>query len=182
MTRILKNRPILRPEYLKTLSTSREIVEAAQRAAGQIREQAELRGREDGLARAGAVLAEAEMRRARWLESARSDLASLSVRVASSLYARACEEDRTVIEDMCRQAIEQVSQARRIAVRVNPGDSDALEGIRAPVTIVPDASITSGGCVVETDLGTVDGRLETRLEALCAALEEVVERHAKKGA
>jgi len=75
-----------------------------------------------------------------------------------------------------------VSQTRRIAVRVNPADADALEEIAAPVTIVPDASITAGGCVVETDLGSVDGRLETRLDALRAALEAVLERHAKKDA
>lgn len=182
MTRILKNQPILRPEYLRTLSTSRELVEAAQRTAGRIREQAERRGREDAMARAAALLAEAEMRRARWLDGARADLASLSLQVAASLYERARREDPSVVEDACRQAVDQVARARRIAVHVNPADAEGLGAIAAPVEIVPDAAVTAGGCVVETDLGTVDGRLETRLEALRAALEEVVERHAKKDA
>jgi flagellar biosynthesis/type III secretory pathway protein FliH len=182
MTRILKNQPILRPEYLATLATGREIVAAAQRSAQQIRERAERRGREQGLARAAAALVEAEMRRDRWLHAARADLAALSLQVASSLYARAREEDPSVVEDLCRQAIDQVGSARRIALRVNPADAGALEGIAAPVTIVADASITPGGCLVETDLGSVDGRLETRLDALRAALEAVVERHEKKDA
>jgi len=182
MTRILKNQPILRPEYLATLATGREIVAAAHRSAQQIREQAERRGREEGLARAAAALAEAETRRARWLDDARADLAALSLQVAASLYARAREEDPSVVGDLCRQAIEQVSAARRIALRVHPADAGALEGIAAPVEIVADEAITPGGCLVETDLGSVDGRLETRLDALRAALEAVVERHEKKDA
>lgn len=182
MTRILKNQPILKAEYLGSLASSREVVEAAQRSAALIRARAEQDGREEGLARAAAALAEAEMRRARWLDGARADLAALSLQVAESLCARAREQDPSLVEDMCRQAVEQVSQARRIAVRVNPADADVLESMDAPVTIVPDASITAGGCIVETDLGTVDGRLETRLSALRDALETVVERHAKKDA
>ncbi|MBW2261461.1 MAG: hypothetical protein JRG91_05755 [Deltaproteobacteria bacterium] len=186
MTRILRGRPILKPEYLKTLTTSRELIEAAEEAAGQIRAQAERRGLEDGLALAGAALAEAETRRAHWLDEARSDLATLSLQVASSLYARAREEDRSIVEGMCRKAIDQVAQARRIAVRINPRDVDALEGVTgargAPIDIVQDGSITAGGCIVETDLGSVDGRLETRLDALRVSLEAVLERHAKKDA
>jgi flagellar biosynthesis/type III secretory pathway protein FliH len=180
MTRILKHRPILRPEYLATLATGQEIVAAAQRSAAHIREQAERQGRQEGLARTAAALAEAEMRRDRWLNEARADLAALSVQVAASLYARAREQDPSVVEDLCRQAIEQVGSARRIALRVSPADAGALEDIAAPVEIVADASITPGGCLVQTDIGSVDGRLETRLDALRAALEAVVERHAKK--
>jgi type III secretion protein L len=182
MTSIIKNRPILAPEYLKTLGTGREIIAAAQQAADGIREQAERRGREEGLARAGAALAEAELRRARWLDRARADLVSLSLQVAESLYARARATDPSIVEDMCLRAIEQVSEARRIALRVHPSDADALGGIAAPVAIVPDEAIGAGGCVVETDLGTVDHRLETRLDALRGALEAVVARHEKKDA
>lgn len=185
MTRIIKNQPILRPEYLGTLATSREVIDAAERAAEGIREQAGRRGREDGMALAAAALAEARLRRDRWLDEARVDLATLSLTVASSLCMRACEQDPTILEELCRKAIEQVSRAGRIAVHVSPRDADALEGLArdgAPIEIVPDGSITPGGCIVESDLGSVDARLETRTEALRAALEAVVERYAKKDA
>jgi flagellar biosynthesis/type III secretory pathway protein FliH len=33
-----------------------------------------------------------------------------------------------------------------------------------------DPALTRGGCVVDTELGTVDARLETRLDALARAL------------
>ena len=38
--------------------------------------------------------------------------------------------------------------------------------------IIPSANITRGGCYVKGNMGTVDGRVETLLEALLKAFDE----------
>lgn len=38
--------------------------------------------------------------------------------------------------------------------------------------IIPSTNITRGGCYVKGNMGTVDGRVETQLEALLKAFDE----------
>jgi flagellar biosynthesis/type III secretory pathway protein FliH len=185
MGRILKGRGILGAEYLRTLETSREVLEAAREGTRRIEDEARERGRLEGLASVAAVLVEAEAERSRWLEGARADLARLAIEVARALNARAADQDPALVADLCREAVARAAGARRLAVHVAPGDAHALAGLEWPVAaaveIVPDPRIAAGGCVVRTDLGTVDGRIETRLDDLAAALQEVVGRHRESG-
>jgi type III secretion protein L len=44
------------------------------------------------------------------------------------------------------------------------------------VDIVPDPKVASGGCIIESEVGTVDARLETQLRALEKALLGQTER------
>ena len=45
-------------------------------------------------------------------------------------------------------------------------------GNLAKTEIVPDSTITRGGCVVETGLGVIDERLESRLQRIVEELSE----------
>ncbi|MBZ0115773.1 MAG: flagellar assembly protein FliH, partial [Sandaracinaceae bacterium] len=56
-----------------------------------------------------------------------------------------------------------------VRLRVSPGDVGALEALGVPLE--PDPSMERGGCVVHTELGDVDARVEVRLEALLRAIE-----------
>lgn len=80
---------------------------------------------------------------------------------------------------LIQEAAGRVAGAERIAVRLHPGDLAALQSAGAlDADLVPgasvhwaaDKSIELGGCVVETEGGTLDARLETQLERLRAAL------------
>jgi flagellar assembly protein FliH len=63
--------------------------------------------------------------------------------------------------------------SRRVALRLSPADAALVEAGReklgdgalasARIEVVPDASLSPGDCLVETDFGQVDGRLATRL-------------------
>lgn len=184
MTRILKGRGVLKRDYLHALETSGEVIDAAERASHRLEREARERGYADGTSRAAAAIAEARLMRSRWLHQAHSDLAALAVEVGSALSGRASREDPSIVEELCRQAVERVEGATRIAVRTAPSDARGLEEAARALSleIIADPSITPGGCVVESDLGSVDGRLETRTEALRAALEQVVRRYAGEDA
>jgi len=70
-------------------------------------------------------------------------------------------------------------RARDVVVRLHPDDAAILERAapdvaaragRASFTVKADASIERGGCVVETDLGELDARIDVQLDALARAL------------
>ncbi|CAN0592074.1 unnamed protein product, partial [Laminaria digitata] len=85
------------------------------------------------------------------------------------------------IVGVVRKALADARQQREIIVRVNPTDADALERSKNrmleilaranSVEVRADASVTRGGCVVVTELGSIDASLERQLEALSQAIQ-----------
>jgi flagellar biosynthesis/type III secretory pathway protein FliH len=60
-------------------------------------------------------------------------------------------------------------------LRLQPDDAAAIAAlaespIPASVALVPDDTLGRGDCIVESDLGTIDARVATKLEALRTAL------------
>jgi flagellar assembly protein FliH len=97
--------------------------------------------------------------------------------VCKMLGAAAVSKDG--MRAMVQEAAGRVAGAERISVRLHPGDlaaleaAGALDAVLAPGTKVhwaADKTIELGGCVVETDGGTLDARLETQVERLRNAL------------
>ncbi len=190
MSRILKGRGVLKPGHLGLLGRGREVMEAAERAAARTAEsaadraaaigiEAERQGFEAGMARAAASCIEAEARRARWLDGAREDLVEVALAAAASIVASARDLDPGVVARAVEESVVRIRGARRIEVRVAPCDERALDDLALrglPIGVKADPGIAPGGCLIETDLGTVDGRIETRLQSLREALEGVVAR------
>lgn len=79
---------------------------------------------------------------------------------------------------LVRKAATRAGGAERLNVRLHPGDLAALQaagglsGTLADGKVVwsSDHSIELGGCLIQTDGGTLDARLETQIERLRATL------------
>lgn len=80
------------------------------------------------------------------------------------------EHVREVVE---RELVRQ-RRARTVTLHVHPEDLTLLDEVRDylarlelgfSLQLLPDATLTRGGCVVRSNLGEVDARLETRLSA-----------------
>jgi flagellar assembly protein FliH len=93
---------------------------------------------------------------------------------------------REGVEALVREAVSHAAHAARVAVRLHPADLSALRqagafelatASGAAVSWIADQSIALGGCVVETDGGMLDARLDTQLERLRATL--LAERRAE---
>ena len=84
--------------------------------------------------------------------------------------------------ELLREALELAMNSATLKVRMNPTDVTTLKnrnktvleetGNLAKTEIVPDSTITRGGCVVETGLGVIDERLESRLQRIVEELSE----------
>jgi flagellar biosynthesis/type III secretory pathway protein FliH len=77
------------------------------------------------------------------------------------------------------EVLKRVKEGRQLLVRVNPSDLPMLQqeqerlGAALPgrkFSLAADARIELGGCIVQSDLGTLDGRLEVQLRELYATL------------
>jgi flagellar biosynthesis/type III secretory pathway protein FliH len=85
-----------------------------------------------------------------------------------------------VVEAAVRDALRQVEGAARFTVRVHPADLELLQPSGSPLLNPADedrdfrflssAEVTRGGCLVQTQFGTVDARRETKFDLLKAAL------------
>lgn len=93
------------------------------------------------------------------------------------------EVSRTAALEIIRNAIRRVSDHGALRVRVHPEDLDMARSHRgeleslldsnAQIEIVADRRIGQGGCVVETDSGSIDARLETQIASIGEALNQV---------
>ena len=160
---------------------ARSVLEAAGRERERILAEAEEAGHRAGLARAAAALLRAAAERDRLILSAADDLVRLAVAVAGAVLGREVERGGTV-EALAARALEAVRHRREVTLRVHPDDAPGLRreagrlsGLlaRAPaLSIQEDPAVGRGGLLVETEAGMLDARLETRLEAVEAALLE----------
>src|SRR5206468_3048977 len=117
---------------------------------------------------------------ARARDEAESELRTLAVKIAEKILGRELSLRADAISDVVGKALAHAGDPRDVLVRINPADLEAIERgktrlvekIRAArsVTFRGDEAVTRGGCIVETELGVVDARLSTQLDAIERAL------------
>jgi type III secretion system HrpE/YscL family protein len=157
-----------------------ELVGAARDEAASIREDAARAGRDESRAQAAALLAEASAIRDRALRAAERETAEVAIAVARRILG---EEIALAPERVTALVGEVLARARRandVTVTLHPDDAATLRSVQdtlleragrpARFTIVEDPSLTRGGCIVRTELGQLDARIEVQLEALASAL------------
>lgn len=84
------------------------------------------------------------------------------------------------------EALSAVRGDSKVVVRVSQSDYEVLESIQGDLAsggqfvdfqLVPDPRVSVGGCLIETDNGTWDARLETQLLRLKDAVEQSLKKH-----
>jgi type III secretion protein L len=159
---------------------AQRIVAEAESEAERARAQAVQEGRERGLAAVSELLVGARAVAARARQSAEADLRALAVKIAEKILGRELELQPNAVVDVAREAIRLIGEPHTVTLRAHPDDVEALERGRprllerlrtsAALTIRADERIGRGGCIVESELGLVDARLSTQLEAIERAL------------
>jgi len=156
------------------------IVAEAEAVREAARQQGFEEGRQEGLAQVTQTLRDAALIRENARRDAARDLSTLAVRIAEKVIGRVLEQQPEVIAHIVAEALEAARHQRDIIVRVNPQDLATIEQARphlvtllerAPdLKLRSDPTIGRGGCIVETEVGVIDARLETQLQAIERAL------------
>jgi len=118
-----------------------------------------------------------EIREKVWRETEK-DLLRLAVRLAERIVGREIEKDDKTIVEIISSALQNARQQEKLTVRVNPKDLPTIEketenfssGRIRFIDFVADPRVASTGCLIESEVGTIDARLETQLRVLERAL------------
>jgi type III secretion protein L len=156
-----------------------EILREAQVDAENLRTRAYREGTENALTEFERHLIESrEIRERVWRETEK-DLLRLAVRLAEKIIGREIKKDDKTIVDIISTALQNARQQEKLTVRVNPKDLPTVEreaekfslGGRVQfIDFVADPRVASSGCLIESEVGTIDARLETQLRVLERAL------------
>ncbi len=156
---------------------SREEVARARSEAAALRAEAVEAGRAEGLASVAALRVEAAAAASRAGRAEADAVAALGVEIARTIVGEVARIDRSVVERALADALGRFRRARRVLVRVHPDEAEAARGVLArwagegqDVAVYGDPEVGPGGVIVETERGQIDARIETRLDALLAAL------------
>jgi len=91
-------------------------------------------------------------------------------------------ETKSIIDETLKFALKKVLGANKVIIKLNQVDLEHLKSnaegifnddIFSRITFEPDERIDAGGCLVETEIGNVESRINTQL----AELKKLLEQH-----
>ena len=155
-------------------------LEEARAKVEEIRENARTEGREEGLRECMENLAAARSEYAEVRKRAERDMVDLAFHVAQRIIGHCIEVKPQVVRDIVGEALVGARGREQILVRLHPDDHKEVEVARddyareldgVAVYFEADTSLERGGCIIETESGRIDARLETQLEVLREAVK-----------
>ena len=152
---------------------ARAAVEAEGRAAWDARGAA-LRAELDGLVTQIGVA-----REALWARQ-EPEMVALALDIARQVVKTEVTQNPEVVRALIANAVRRITDKDNVRVRVSVADAprvkemrqdlmELMDGLRH-LEIVDDRRVGEGGCVIETNAGTIDAKIETQLSEVARAL------------
>jgi flagellar assembly protein FliH len=105
------------------------------------------------------------------------EMVRLALEIAEKIVHKVVTAEPETIASILDGARQEVTEARRIRICLNPRDYELLAEIRADllmlrgdagrtIEVVADEELTRGGCRLETEIGIVDATLPTQISEL----------------
>lgn len=139
---------------------------------------------QQALAKADRLVKVAEQDAQQMIIDAERQIVEIALAVAGKVIAREIEENPATILPIVKEALAKVRDQDHIVIRVNPGeyemvllakhDLQLMVGREQAVSVSADQTVAAGGCVIDTALGTVDAKLDTKLEMVYKAIQETL--------
>lgn len=109
-------------------------------------------------------------------------LMSLATTIAEKIVGHSLETDSQLFDKFFTEAFEKITDKDEVIIEVNPADIALVESFKKRYAekfkdinscdIKGNDTLLRGGCAIETKLGYVDARLESKLELLHQALQD----------
>lgn len=138
------------------------------------------------LEKLGRIISELENFRDRKINELLPSVIELSLDIAKKIVHKEIETDKDIVMFIARDAIKKVGEKEEsITIKVNPLDYEVMlsgiallkeqSGLRN-ISVEPLASISPGGCFIETQTGEVDARIEEQLKEIQDAISTTPDR------
>lgn len=105
-----------------------------------------------------------------------SELVDLAIRIAKKIVAREVTIDREIALTLVKVSLGRLHNRSAAEVHLNPEDfvyvkahTDKLD-FRGTLNIVEDRSISVGGCLIHTETGDIDARIESQFDEISHGL------------
>jgi type III secretion protein L len=188
---------VVKGETYAATSEAARIVDAAVTQACKIREDAEqareiaieaarLEGYEQGLRQWNTAVADVDTARDKYVAESEPELIRLAVRIAQKIIGEELRTNPEAIVSVARECLQSLGRERALTIRVPAADVEVVRrrivllreaaGPNRSIEVVGDTAISPGGCVVESEYGVSDARLDTQIRCL----EEILLRAARK--
>lgn len=180
-------RGVVNAEEYEAKTAGKQIIAEAQAKAEEIKAEA-LRFKEevfskarteakaDVQARAAEELARAKIQAGQIIADSEKDVLELALKVAAKIISRDLERDPELVLEIVASCTEAARSSKAMIIRVNPEDGRLLRekkprlieliGRAVDISIRDDAEVEKGGCVIQTEYGTIDGQIRTQLQML----------------
>ncbi|MDD3267786.1 MAG: FliH/SctL family protein [Syntrophomonadaceae bacterium] len=131
------------------------------------------------------LLEEARQTKLNMMKASESDMVRLAMAVAKKVIGGELTTNPNIIVNVLREALGFLDQPGNVTVYVNPQDVERIFKVMETesftdigsndmqINIYADDRITAGGCMLESDAGSADSRLETRIANMEKAVQEV---------
>jgi len=187
----MPERPSTAGEVTRAKNEVQKILEGARQEAEGIRQEAKEAGRQEGRQEAATrieeameTLNQAVKERKKIIQDSEAEILRLAIKVAEQIIRSEVSLHRDVCLNIVSEAIARVSDREQIIVKVNREDAEylkrykdrlagMLDGVKS-FSIIEDANIEPGGCIIETNLGFIDARIATKLKSIEEALNKVL--------
>lgn len=117
----------------------------------------------------------------RVLEASEDQVVELAFAIASRILIEEIDRDDDVVIRTVKECLDKASSPSKVKVRVSGRDLGTMAGARDEITsrfdtlesveLVDDPAVEPGGCLIETDNGSFDGRITRQLEQAMAAVK-----------
>ncbi len=179
------------PQRLLEDAEARGAAEGRRRGEALGRTEGEERGRAEALAGCAAQVGELvaawraalerfEAERSAMLLSAREDVLALAVALGEKVTHRMIALDPAAVTDQVAEAVALVTAPGAATIAVNPQDRPLVESVLGGLVerfgnlrharLRDDPSVGRGGCMVFTEKGVIDARVDTQLERIAGVL------------
>jgi len=122
------------------------------------------------------LLDELAQARKQTYERIESEIVGLAMAIARKIVGQELSTSPQIVVNVIRQAQRHLESAGSICIKLNPQDLEMLDreipqlgsdlSNSGDLSFAGEASIARGGCVIETDAGNIDARLETQFKAI----------------
>jgi flagellar assembly protein FliH len=115
-----------------------------------------------------------------WVAQWQRQLIHLATAIAEKVVRREIEQEPEITLQLVRESLALAAGSPQLKVRLSPTDYDALSsqveqlaehvGKVGSAQVVADASITPGGCRVDSEFGVIDQQIETQIQRITEEL------------
>ncbi len=180
-------RGVVNAEEYEAKTTAKGIIAEAQARAEEIKAEA-LRFKEEVFAKArdeakadvqarqAEELARAKMQAGQIIADSEKDVLDLALKVAAKIISRDLERDPELVMEIIASCTEAARSSKAMIMKVHPEDGKLLRekkprlieliGRAVDISIRDDAEVERGGCIIQTEYGTIDGQIRTQFEML----------------